>query len=112
MEFKNVKIKQNKFSVNEKMYIIDNPKYLYKKSSVLGIKFYRKLLVYKENVPASLNLSKNSSMVNQINAEILNKLYYAKVVQDAFSNKNEINYFVFMILILVAFVIGFLGGKF
>ena len=112
IEYKNVKISNNQFLIEKKIYLVDNPHYVYSVKKIFFFKYLVRTLVFKENFKTNIDLSQNLTIENQLKNSIMDNLFMSKAIADAFSPVNEINYFIFMIFVIVAFVVGFIGGKF
>nr|ACD75421.1 AMDV2_14 [uncultured virus] len=112
IELLSVKVQNNQFTLDKKLYVVDNPQYYYLKLSKLSFIFGKKLgLIYKENNPLPVKIG-DSTIKNQLDKEIIDSLFFSKVTKDAFGTKDELSLSLFLILSIVLFIAGIFIGKF
>ena len=92
IEVRNVTVKDNKFTINQHLYLINNPQYYYNKIGIINkLLNGKKLLVYRENIELNYTFD-NPEINNQLDKEVRDALYYTKFVSDALGFiKNDIS---------------------
>ena len=83
IEVRSVTVKDNKFTINQHLYLINNPQYYYNKIGIINkLLNGKKLLVYRENIELNYTFD-NPEINNQLDKEVRDALYYTKFVSDA-----------------------------
>ena len=92
IEVRSVTVKDNKFTINQHLYLINNPQYYYNKIGIINkLLNGKKLLVYRENIELNYTFD-NPEINNQLDKEVRDALYYTKFVSDALGFiKNDIS---------------------
>jgi hypothetical protein len=104
---KKVNVNNNQFTINKKLYMVDNPDYNYSKLSFFEKNFGKKMiLIYIENNPLPFMFSK-SNVINQLQADVVNDLFFSKVIKEAMGSSQDINIILFLYFYQLLFKIPF-----
>ena len=111
IDIRNVKVKENQFTINNFVYVLNNPHYFYFCVSFFNLftLWKKKMLIYVEFSPMPIN-TETFNYENVLNKQLINKMFKYKVWGELFSNQNLET--VILIVIFLTAIVSFAMGHF